>query len=79
MTPLAEVIILVCNWVSLHLAATTQADNFCATQADNLCAKLDRFQSRCGSQDGEMKDDGKRVRGVETSNRGGCERSVTKV
>ena len=74
MTPLAEVIILV---LSLHLAATT--DNFCATKADNLCAKLDRFQSRCGSQDGEMKDDGKRVRSVETSNRGRCERSVTKV
>ena len=70
MTPLAEVIILICNWVSLHLAATTQADNF--------CAKLDRFQSRCGSQDGEMKDHGKRARSVETSNRGGCESSVTK-
>ena len=57
--------------MSLHLAATTQGDNF--------CAKLDRFQSRCGSQDGEMKDHGNRARSVETSNRGGCERSVTKV
>ena len=57
--------------MSLHLAATTQGDNF--------CAKLDRFQSRCGSQDGEMKDHGKRARSVETSNLGDCERSVTKV
>ena len=57
--------------MSLHLAVTTQGDNF--------CAKLDRFQSRCGSQDGEMKDHGKRARSVETSNLGDCERSVTKV